>query len=759
MFGLKLINDKQLDALKETVNVAQRAIEDMGWINLSSDDGNINNLIAGGFKKMLQRVKLYYYNNPLAGHWVSLTTNFVFGEGVSVPKAKDESIQEVIDEFWNNPDNQLAFTSFQAQQKLSNKIQYEGNIFFLMFDDEAGNIRLRIMDTQEVDDIIKDTEDKMRTNFFKVKLKERKYNFTSDSFQSITSSQFIYYPDKDNWAFQKFGIPPAKLQNDAKVYHVKVNCDINDKFGVPELYRGIDWMKAQKDMMGDLATLVKALSKFAWKKKIKGSAAQTAAIANNMKSTLDLSNIRNSSGQTQVENAGVDLQSVDIKTGGVKIGVESGRQMKLMVSAASGLPEHYWGDPSTSNLATSKTLELPVVKKFSTYQKFWTDVINTILQYQIDSKIAVGVLPGTIVEDPKNNRVSYETDLDRTIDTDFPPIVEEDIKIAAEGYAKAKSEGLMSKDLAATQFMLAANINNIEEELETIHEEEEEREQKEKEKFDATNAANAALKGVVVSDPGKAAPAKKGKPDPLKEAINVPGKDGVRLARKSNFLKQKMNGYRKALAGSFRLLQKEIKEATEVAEAHGVATGIVRNPENIIRAFGERMKASARIYFPVAIEIGEKFMQAELKDIGVSEALLEANGKAPNVLRETLLWNDEYVTASLVPDIIDKINRKQVQAQESASAYRRGINEAVLTFEPRVEQYVGALWTVEETAVKEAGKGSGVMVNFAGEEDEANCKGCQAALDGNPWLIDSVPVPGTLECLGRCRHAIQVIKP
>ena len=64
MFGLKLINDKQLDALKETVNVAQRAIEDMGWINLSSDDGNINNLIAGGFKKMLQRVKLYYYNNP-----------------------------------------------------------------------------------------------------------------------------------------------------------------------------------------------------------------------------------------------------------------------------------------------------------------------------------------------------------------------------------------------------------------------------------------------------------------------------------------------------------------------------------------------------------------------------------------------------------------------------------------------------------------------------------------------------------------------
>ena len=761
MFGFKLMRDKTFDGLKEVLTRYERTLEDIGWVNLSTDDGSLNNLIAGGFKKMLQRVKLYYYNNPLAGHWVTLTTNFVFGEGVSVPQAQDESIQEVVDEFWNDPDNQLALTSFQAQQLLSNKLQYEGNIFFQMFDDEAGNVRLRVMNTAEIDDIIKDDDDKMRSNFYKVKLKDRQYDFNSDSFKQMTASTFIYYPDKDNWDPDQFKVPPGKLRKEAKIYHIKINADINDKFGVPDLYRGIDWMKAQKDMMGDVATLVKALSKFAWKKKVKGSAAQTASIAGNMKSNTDLSQIRNSAGQTQVENAGVDLQSVDIKTGGVKIGVDGSRQMKLMVSAASGLPEHYWGDPSTSNLATSKSLELPVVKKFTTYQKFWTDVINTILQYQIDVKISVGVLPGTIVEDPKHNRVTYETGLDRTIDVDFPPVIEEDVKDAAEGFAKAKSEGLMPAELAAQRFMLAANVNNIEEELEKLAVENAEREQKEKEKFEAETQANALLKGVVVPPGGKTPPKKKGKPDPLKEAIEVPGKDGNRLDRKSNFLTQKLNGYRKALAGNFRLLQKDIKNAIEVKEERGVATGIVRHSENVVRQFGDRMKASARIYFPIAIEIGEKFMQAELKDlsIDVTETIYESKGKAEGVLRERLLWNDEFLSASLIPDLIDKINQAQIQAQESSVAYRRAVNDAVLAFEPRVEQYVGALWTVEELAVKEAGRGTGVQVNFAGVDDDVNCEGCQNAINGNPWLIDSAPVPGLQECLGNCRHALQVVQP
>ena len=753
MFGLKLMKSGTFDALKEVITATQRTIEDMGWINLNESDENNKNLIRGGFKKMLQRVKMFYYNDPLAGHWVHLTTWFTFGEGVSTPRAQDEAIQEVIDEFWDDSDNKNTLTSFQAQQFLSDKLQYEGNLFFLLFDDEAGNVRVRILNTQEVNDIIKDPDDKMRTNFYKVHSRERKFNFLTDAYEAVTTDTFVYYPDKDNWNPEQFNVPKNKLRSEVKIYHVRINTDINDAFGVPELYRGIDWMNANKNMMGDLATLVKALSKFAWKKKVKGSATQVASIAGNLSSKTDLSTIRNSAGQTQVENTGVDLQSIDVKTGGVKIGIETGRQMKLMVSAAASLPEHYWGDPSTSNLATSKSLELPVLKKFEAKQKLWEDIFNTILQYQIDVKISVGVLPGTTIEDPKHNRVSYETPLDRHIDIDFPPIDESDIDKSAKAYSLAKDKGLIGEDLASQLFMLDANVNNVEEEIEIVKKENLARKEDADKKFEMTAKIDSVM------NPAK--PKKKGKPDPLKEAIDVPGKEGNRLDRKSNFLTQKLNGYRKALAGNFRQLQREIKEATEVAENNGVATGIVRHVENIIRQFGDRMKASSRVYFPIAIEIGEKFMQAELKDLNieVTETLNEAKGKAEGVLTDRLAWNDEFIAASFVPDIIEKVNGVQIQAQESAIAYRRAINDAVLTFEPRVEHYVGALWTVEEMAVKEAGSGTGVQVNFAGVDDDVNCEGCQRGIDGNPWAIEDAPIPGLQECLGNCRHALQVIQP
>ena len=134
-------------------------------------------------------------------------------------------------------------------------------------------------------------------------------------------------------------------------------------------------------------------------------------------------------------------------------------------------------------------------------------------------------------------------------------------------------------------------------------------------------------------------------------------------------------------------------------------------------------------------------------------------GKARDVLRDRLSWNDEFISASLVPDIIAKVNETQVLQAESAVAYRRGINESVLPFEFRVEQYVGAMWTTEESAVKEAGKGTGIMVNFAGADDDRICEGCMDGISGNPWLIDAVPVPGMQNCLGNCRHAIQIIHP
>lgn len=770
MFGLKIIKQKDLQDLKETMTEYKRTLEDIGWINMSENNSNAENLLGGNFETMIKRVKLFYYNNPLAGHWVQLTTSFVFGEGISIPKAKEPKIQEIIDSFWENKDNKKVLTGFVSQQLLCNKLQYEGNLFFLLYDNDAGDVVVRILDTLEIADIINQAEDRNRPNFYKVKVCRKEYNYSSDSWE-LSDISYKYFPDIDNWNYETFGVPLNKL-GDARVYHVKINCDINDKFGVPELYRGLDWIKAHKTMSEDLATLIKSLSKWAWEKKVKGSPAQVRSIAGNLSAKTDLSSIQNTVGRTHVSNQGLDLKSVDVNTGGVNITIDGMRQMKLMVCAASGLFEHYYGDPSTGNLATAKTMEAPMVRKFAIYQSLWRSIFEDILQYQIDKKISVGSLSGTEIIDLKTNRVSYETPLDRTLDIDFPPIIEEDLESMARALGTAKDKGLIGKELAAQLFMLAANVNNIDEEIEKVLAEIEERKKEQQEQFAQVNSAKQLTQfpsGKKIADKVSNAKVKETNIDEeLEEAIETPnkntGRTKDRIERKNNFLSQKLNGYRKRLAGEFRTLEQTIKENTKTMtqdyNGDKVTTGDIENLHLHVREFIDGMKQAAREYFPQAVEIGEKYVQVEAKDAGIDlqENIFESKGKATGVLEDRIDWNDRYLDQSLYDDMVNDIHETMIQPFSSEKEYKTAISKAVKKFESRVELYAGAFWTVEEHSVKEAAKGLDMIAVYAGPLDELNCEGCRDAVLNNPYTPESVPVPGSFQSGMRCRHAIQLKK-
>jgi hypothetical protein len=768
LFGMELVNSKVLSDIKETVTAYKRTLEDIGWINLTTDSTSLDSIIKEGFKDMLKRVKIYYYNNPLAGHWVHLTTSFVFGEGVSIPKSKDEKIQEIIEKFWKDPDNRKTFTSPLAQHLLSNKLQYEGNLFFMLFDDEEGNVRVRVLNTIEVEDIINDPEDRNRELFYKVAYMKKEYDYVSDRW--VTSfKQYKYYPDKDNYAYQEMGVPPEKLEN-IRIYHIKINCDINDKFGIPELYRGIDWMKAHKEAAQDVSTLVKALSKFAWKKKVKGSPAQVRSIAGNLQPTTDLSSLRNTAGQTKVENEGVTMEPIDIKTGGVSIGIDLIRQHKLMLCAASGLFEHYWGDPSTGNLATATTMEAPMVRKFTNYQTLWREVFNDILQYQIDMKISVGLLSGTDEFDSKMNRIKYIYGGDedgRTIDIDFPPVLEAELEKVADALTKAKGGGIIGTELAAQLFMLAANVNNIDEEMEKLLQELEEKKKEEQEKFNMVQDA----KGLALAAKGN----KKIKESinsilekVLDEAIETPnkntGRTSGRITKKNNFLSQRMNSYRKKLTSNFRLFEKNIRDGIDIMatdeDQDGVKEyrGIINNLDKSVSTLIEGMSQSAREYFPQAVSIGEKYVKSEAKDAGLSGELREIKGKAPFTLNQKIEWNDLFLKDSLQDDLIAELIEASEQVFPSEEAYTLNIMSKVSKFENRIEMYAGAFWTVEEAAVKEAAKGLDMEAWYVGPDDELTCDGCRAAMENNPYKPEDVPVPGSFESGPRCRHAIQ-LKP
>ena len=114
-----------------------------------------------------------------------------------------------------------------------------------------------------------------------------------------------------------------------------------------------------------------ALARFAWKTKVQGGQASVNAI----KAQTD--NVEINAGSQLLENMGSDTQPIRTDSG-ARNAYQDGRQIKLQVAAAVGIPEQYFGDISIGNLATAKTVELPMMKMFQSYQAVWIDTYKDI---------------------------------------------------------------------------------------------------------------------------------------------------------------------------------------------------------------------------------------------------------------------------------------------------------------------------------------------------------------------------------------------
>jgi len=148
-----------------------------------------------------------------------------------------------------------------------------------------------------------------------------------------------------------------------------------------------------------------ALARFAWKVKVTGGSTAVADV----KSTYHEEEIK--AGSTSIENQGADLQPIRTDSG-AKNAYDDGRQLKLQVSAATGFPEQYFGDISIGNLATAKTVELPVQKMVESYQAIWQDTFEDIYELVLT-----------------HNGVSGDA---LYIDLDFPKVTEESSAVMAQ---------------------------------------------------------------------------------------------------------------------------------------------------------------------------------------------------------------------------------------------------------------------------------------------------------------------------------------
>lgn len=448
----------QVDRLVERMAQLELALEDQEYHRLTWQA--TQEFSREGLREICELARVMWLKNPLIGRGVEVATNYVFGQGVNI-HARSTPVNEVIQAFLQDPRNRAELTSQQAMTIKDQELQITANLFFVFFTQPVtGRTRVRTIPFDEIDEVITNPEDAKEPWFYRRTSTSAKVDLATGT--PVIETVFAYYPD---WRYRPKAKPKTiggkPVRWDTPVYHVKVNCLSDMRFGVSEVYSAIDWARAYKEFLEDWATIVRAYSRFAWQLTVKGGRGGVQAAKTKMASTLGGASLSGAetnpppvTGSMFIGQSETKLEP--IRTAGATTSAEDGRRLLLMVAAAMGLPESFFGDVSVGSLATAKSLDRPTELKFRSRQTLWAEIFSEILSYVIERSVRAprGALQGTVRVDDDTVIVTLAVDpatgqpLDATVDVDFPPILDHDTAGRIQSIVSAAT--LDGKALAGT---------------------------------------------------------------------------------------------------------------------------------------------------------------------------------------------------------------------------------------------------------------------------------------------------------------------
>lgn len=427
------------ELLQERIAELELALDDVGYERIG--DSNFDKQFTkASIDKIAAMARVYWLKNPLIKRAVATQANYVFGQGVDVVAA-DEDVQTVVDAFMEDSKNRAELTGEQAMLTKETELQVTSNLFFTFFTDPLnGATRVRTIPLSEITRIIYNPDDSKEPWYY-----YRQWQQPKEPGSQKYEMHQAMYPDINY--MPKGGLPKhfngIEVMALNPVYHVKTNCLSDMEYGVSEIYAAIDWAKAYKDFLEDWYTIVKSLSKFAWKATSKSGATGMTQAKQVLEGAINGgSNPMNDDLPGQAAQVWMSSDNFDLAPmpkSGATVAVDDGRRALLMVCAATGIYEHYFGDPSTGNLATAKAMEQPMLLMFQERQELWTDVFNTILGYVINQSALKpgGKLRGVMSFNDYGESYVDMGDTDRSVDVKFPPILQEDVNERIDAIVKS----------------------------------------------------------------------------------------------------------------------------------------------------------------------------------------------------------------------------------------------------------------------------------------------------------------------------------
>ena len=225
------------------------------------------------------------------------------------------------------------------------------------------------------------------------------------------------------------------------ILHLKLNAGNMDAFGHSDLIPIKEWLDNYQEYLRDGVIINKLYRSPCYDVSIADGTEEevNAAIARYRGWTI---------GSNPVHNDRESWQILEF-TGPNSSNEEARRALLLIIAAGVGFAEFMLADGSNSNLASSKSQQLPVIKKFEDRQDIWAHVIKQVLQFALMAKATINSGSGLEIE---TDREGDPKEFPGTIE--FPAIAQDrDLEVAQTN--KIAMEGkYMSPRTAASRLGL-----------------------------------------------------------------------------------------------------------------------------------------------------------------------------------------------------------------------------------------------------------------------------------------------------------------
>ena len=443
-----------------------------------------------GMKDAAKRSKESYHKYPSYKHIVELNKSFVLGStGFQRPISNNPLIQYIIDFIYDSKENRRTFSSYIAQEKIQEQKDLTGEIFFKIYiHKKTGECIIRLeKDTSRIQEVVTLEGDSDYIVYYKYQESRKKYDPKEGKYTEEKTGtlyiQDILCSDEDA---ETISVKPAE-KDDVKLYGYLVsfgNPASKSLRGWPIYYSVIKYLHAHKGVAEDAATILKALSTFAWKKKYKNNLSKPQLdglrrLAETMTSDLNLNKTKPATGATLFETDQVDNTPIEIKHNAGAFW-DTSRILMQQISAGSQKMEHYFGNPANANLATATSMELPMLKDFERQQAELGQVIEEVMKFAVLKVISIhGVNYIMAKAKEKGYDIPTDPDAKAKIVNDIKTLVYETLNLSIippeilvkqtlsmiQSIVFAYNAGLISdKDAAATIYAILG-YNNVDDKI------------------------------------------------------------------------------------------------------------------------------------------------------------------------------------------------------------------------------------------------------------------------------------------------------